>query len=128
MNKILVSVLVITAFLLGASYVYMQKSVNSAAASDQNSVSEIRAVFSVSAGVISGPELVSAKQGDRIALTFISDVPDEIHVHGYDIAEPLKPGETTYVRFIADVAGRFEIELHGAHKTLTALEIKPSTY
>ena len=43
-----------------------------------------------------------------------SDVPDEIHLHGYDIEKEAAPGKPARFRFKADAEGAFELESHAA--------------
>ena len=73
-------------------------------------------------------------QGERIAFRVHSDETAELHLHGYDVKIPLEANQTSDVRFLADVAGRFPITLHEPagtgehshrHKTLLYLEVYP---
>jgi heme/copper-type cytochrome/quinol oxidase subunit 2 len=82
-------------------------------------------VFEVVAGKITGPPALLAREGEQVTLRVRSDVADELHVHGYDLSAPLPAGEEVALRFIASRAGRFEVELHGAHRELGALEVQP---
>ena len=49
-------------------------------------------------------------EGDTVRFRVRSDVPEEVHIHGYDIARDLEPGKTTTVSFKATITGIFEIE------------------
>ena len=40
-----------------------------------------------------------------------SDVADEVHLHGYDLAAEVAPGQPAQIRFRADDVGEFELEL-----------------
>jgi hypothetical protein len=42
-----------------------------------------------------------------------SDEPGEVHVHGYEITEPIRPGKPLRLSFPSDIQGAYEIELHG---------------
>ena len=53
------------------------------------------------------------QQGDRVALVLRSDVAGLAHVHGYNLDLSLTPGVPARLEFVADVVGRFEVELHG---------------
>jgi heme/copper-type cytochrome/quinol oxidase subunit 2 len=81
--------------------------------------------FEVAAGKITGPPALLAREGEQVTLRVRSDVADELHVHGYDLSAPLPAGEEVALRFIASRAGRFEVELHKAHRELGALEVQP---
>ena len=81
--------------------------------------------FEIAAGKITGPPQLLVRQGERVALRVRTDKADELHLHGYDISTPLPPGEEVVLKFVASKAGRFEVELHGAHHELGALEVHP---
>ncbi|MFI7442306.1 hypothetical protein [Nonomuraea indica] len=86
---------------------------------------EARAEITVRAGRVSPPPgWVEARRGQRIAITVTSDVPDELHVHGYDRTAALKPGEPVTVRFRADLTGVFEVETHRSGLVLTQLAVR----
>jgi|AntDeeMetagen681_2_1112603.scaffolds.fasta_scaffold07233_2 hypothetical protein len=74
---------------------------------------------------VAGPAVVSVTQGTLLELQVVSDRDDELHVHGYDRGQALSANEPGTLRLKLDRAGRFEVELHGAHRTLTTLEVSP---
>lgn len=74
---------------------------------------------------IDGSDVIRARAGDLVTLRVSSDTADELHVHGYDLTADLRPDEVASLSFDATRTGRFEIELHGAHRTLTTLEVRP---
>jgi FtsP/CotA-like multicopper oxidase with cupredoxin domain len=59
-------------------------------------------------------ENIEVEKGDRVRLIVRSDLPDDIHVHGYDIEQPVGPGTPLTFTFRADIEGIFEIESHEA--------------
>ena len=81
--------------------------------------------FDVAQGKITGPPQLQVNQNERVLLRVRSDVADELHVHGYELSAPLPAGELVTLTFIAARSGRFEVELHGAHRPLGALEVQP---
>jgi FtsP/CotA-like multicopper oxidase with cupredoxin domain len=81
--------------------------------------------FEISQARIAGPPALAVTQGERVTLRVRSDVADELHVHGYDLSAPLPAGEVVALTFIAASAGRFEVELHKAHREIGALEVQP---
>ena len=81
--------------------------------------------FEVAQGKVTGPPSLQVNQGERVLLRVRSDVADELHVHGYDLGAPLPAGEAVTLAFMAARSGRFEVELHGAHRQLGALEVQP---
>jgi heme/copper-type cytochrome/quinol oxidase subunit 2 len=53
-----------------------------------------------------------------------SDVDDVLHVHGFDVEEPLEAGHTTTVELTADQPGVFEVETHETELELLQLEVR----
>ena len=62
--------------------------------------------------------------GSQVRLLVTSDVDDDIHVHGFEIEEPVEAGRTTTVEFVADEAGIFEVETHDTELELLQLEVR----
>ena len=65
------------------------------------------------------------KEGDTVRFRVTSDTPEEVHIHGYDIAKDLEPGKVTTVSFPADITGIFEIEYEGQGKQIAELRVDP---
>ena len=55
------------------------------------------------------PHRVDVKLGANVRLQVTSDEDDVLHVHGYDVEEPLDAGHTTTVELVADQPGVFEV-------------------
>lgn len=72
-----------------------------------------------------GVKDLSYDKGEEVRLAVDSDIPEEVHVHGYDITKDLKPGKTTKVDFAADIDGVFEIELEQSATQIAQLTVKP---
>jgi len=53
----------------------------------------------------------TVQKGDRVRIVVDSDVADEIHLHGYDLSKDVAAGGRATLAFVADVPGRFELEL-----------------
>jgi heme/copper-type cytochrome/quinol oxidase subunit 2 len=70
------------------------------------------------------PRRVAIPLGDQIRLQVTSDVDDELHVHGFDVEEPLEAGRTTTVELTADQQGVFEVETHETELELLQLEVR----
>jgi heme/copper-type cytochrome/quinol oxidase subunit 2 len=68
---------------------------------------------------------ISVNEGVQVTLRWTSDIPVEVHVHGYDLEEEVSPGEETDLSFEANLAGRFEIEEHETETELGALLVQP---
>jgi hypothetical protein len=78
--------------------------------------------------------LIRVKQNDVVKLEWRTDKPISVHLHGYDIAQELKPGATTEMTFTARATGRFTVEPHigktpsGGHAhgdVLVTIEVYP---
>jgi hypothetical protein len=60
-----------------------------------------------------------------VVVTVTSDVADEVHLHGYDLSADVAPGAPATIRFEANAAGRFEIELENTGVQIAELEVRP---
>jgi hypothetical protein len=82
--------------------------------------------FTIAAGrLASGPSLLQVRQGTEVTLRLRADRADELHLHGYDLQLAVEPEQIATLTFVADRAGRFELELHHAKLELGALEVQP---
>ena len=79
----------------------------------------------VTAGVVDGPDRFEVVMGEVVEITVLTDVADEVHVHGYDLTFPTQPGVPTLVTFTADAQGIFEVELEAAEIPLFELVVTP---
>ena len=70
--------------------------------------------------VLGGPLELEVGLGDEVVIQVTSDVDNEVHVHGYDLGFDIGPDHLSEIRFVADIPGIFEIELHDANHTLIA--------
>lgn len=81
--------------------------------------------LTVAGGEVSGDTgRVDVPLGSRVRLTVTSDAADEIHVHGFELTEPLTAGQPAQLEFVADRAGIFEVELHDERLVLTRLQVQ----
>ena len=93
---------------------------------DDNAAEQVaRAEITVADGGASGPERIEVEQGQEVVLVVSSDVPDEVHIHGYDLLRSVAPDEPARLEFRAEMAGRFEVELHEQELPLTELLVTP---
>jgi hypothetical protein len=74
---------------------------------------------------VGGPAELEFDAGEPVRFRIRSDVADEVHVHGYDLTEPLPAGRAVTVSFPAELEGIFEVELHGSGEALAELQINP---
>ncbi len=68
---------------------------------------------------------IAAKEGETVQFEARNDAPEEVHVHGYDIKEDVRPGKPAKFSFKATITGRFEIELEGAGEQIGELTVEP---
>lgn len=80
---------------------------------------------SVADGAVTPPPgRVEVALGDRVRLTVLSDQPDEVHVHGYELEGPVGPGQPFVVEFVADADGQYEVETHDSGLLLFQLLVR----
>ncbi|HEY1078315.1 MAG TPA: hypothetical protein VGE51_16585 [Fontimonas sp.] len=81
--------------------------------------------FTLEPGNPAAPKVMQVQVGEEVELSITTGSDDELHLHGYDLALPLRAGEPGTLRFVAEHAGRFELELHHAHAEIGVLEVLP---
>jgi hypothetical protein len=87
--------------------------------------------INVKGGVVDGDtQTFTVKKNDRVRIVVTSDVPDQIHLHGYDIEKEATPGKPARFDFKANVEGAFIIESHAAEDAgndplLARLHVEP---
>lgn len=74
---------------------------------------------------VGGVEELEFAAGDRIRFEVDSDVGDEIHVHGYDVAEEIDAGGSVRFDFPATIEGVFEVELEDRAEPIAELRVSP---
>jgi hypothetical protein len=55
----------------------------------------------------------------------MSDVEDEVHVHGYDVSKEVAAGGTAKFSFPAEITGVFEVELEQTAVPIANLQVNP---
>lgn len=73
--------------------------------------------------VVGGPQRLEVPVGEEVEILVMSDVADEVHVHGYDLHEDVPAGGGATVGFTADIPGVFEVELEERGLQLLTLEV-----
>lgn len=63
------------------------------------------------------------RRGGLVRVIVTGDRADELHVHGYDRTVAVTPGRPSTVRFVADLPGVFEAELHESGLLLFELQV-----
>ena len=79
----------------------------------------------ISGGQVSGDTgRVPVAAGTEVTVVVTSDVPDEVHLHGYDLEAELTAGTPAEITFDATVPGVFEVELHDAGTVLLTIQVQ----
>ncbi len=89
------------------------------------STADVTVDVSIADGKISagGHAVVKAKSGQTVRINAVSDVPESLHVHGYDKTLDLKPGTPGSVEFTTSTKGIFEVETHESGKLVFKLQV-----
>ena len=88
----------------------------------QAKVITIRVVGGRPQGGIQRPTI---DQGDKVVLVIRAASGEAVHLHGYNLEQEIVPGAAARMPYTADIAGRFELELHPTDTLLAVLEVKP---
>jgi hypothetical protein len=75
--------------------------------------------------LVAGPTVLQVVQGTEVTIRIRADRTDELHLHGYDLSARIDAGTPAELTFTATRSGRFDLELHGAHREIAALEVVP---
>jgi hypothetical protein len=74
---------------------------------------------------VGGVRSVTVAKGRRVVLVVTSDIPEEVHLHGYNIARDVAPGEPARIAFRATIVGTVEAELEHSGVPLARITTKP---
>ena len=74
---------------------------------------------------VGGVQKLRYMTGERVRFRVVSDIADEIHVHGFDITRDVPAGGSVTFSFPADIEGVFEVELHGRQEEIARLTVRP---
>jgi FtsP/CotA-like multicopper oxidase with cupredoxin domain len=81
---------------------------------------------------VGGVQEIEVDKGDPVRIDVTSDVPAELHVHGYEITKEVAAGKTARLGFGASIEGVFEVELHlhagadaGSEAQVAELKVTP---
>jgi heme/copper-type cytochrome/quinol oxidase subunit 2 len=72
--------------------------------------------------------VLKATQGDDVTIDITTDRAGTVEIHGYQKKIEVTPGQVATLSFVANIAGRFPVDLHGRdgrHVDVTALEVQP---
>jgi FtsP/CotA-like multicopper oxidase with cupredoxin domain len=74
---------------------------------------------------VGGVRDITVDSGDTVRLQVRSDVPEEVHVHGYDRYIRVGPGRSGNASFEASLEGVYALELHGSGEQIASLRVQP---
>ena len=74
---------------------------------------------------VGGVQDLSFQKGDSIRFRVKSDVDDEVHLHGYDIAKDVNAGGSVEFDVPASLEGVFEVELEERVVPLAEVTVNP---
>ncbi len=83
-----------------------------------------RPSIEVSEGSVRGPGRIEVDLGETVQFDFVSDVADELHIHGYDLRYEIVVNEPLVVELVADIPGIFEVEMEEAGLLVTELVVQ----
>ena len=72
-----------------------------------------------------GIQRPTVDKGDRVVLVVRTDSGEAVHLHGYNLEKEVVPGKAVRLPFTANIAGRFEVELHPTDSLLAVIEVEP---
>lgn len=92
---------------------------------NQLSTSKVFTLVVKNKQLVSGPETIQVTQGDDVDIKITSDLPEELHLHGYDKSLDLEASQEAELKFQANLTGHFEYELEKSQTPIGALEVQP---
>ena len=72
-----------------------------------------------------GIQRPTVDKGDKVVLVVRTDSGEAVHLHGYNIEKDVLPGKAVRMPFTANIAGRFEVELHPIDALIAVIEVRP---
>ena len=75
---------------------------------------------------VGGVQTLTFTEGDDIRFVVESDVSDEVHFHGYDIAKDVEAGGQVEFDVPASISGEFEVELEHRVVPIAEISVNPS--
>ena len=74
---------------------------------------------------VGGVKRLTFRKGETIRFTVVSDQPEEIHFHGYDVAQDVAPGRPVRFAVPAEIEGIFEVELEHSGTQIASITVEP---
>lgn len=74
---------------------------------------------------VGGVKELVFRKGDMIRFTVSSDQPEEVHLHGYDVADDVAPDRPATFVLPASIEGIFEVELERSGVEIASITVEP---
>lgn len=74
---------------------------------------------------VGGVKELVFRKGDMIRFTVASDQPEEVHLHGYDVADDVAPDRAATFVLPASIEGIFEVELERSGVQIASITVEP---
>jgi hypothetical protein len=74
---------------------------------------------------VGGVKELVFRKGETIRFVVESDAPEEVHLHGYDVAEDVAPGQPARFALEANIEGIFEAELEHSGTQIASITVEP---
>lgn len=74
---------------------------------------------------VGGVKTIVVDKHQPVRFTVVSDISDEIHVHGYNYHKDVKAGGSVSFDFPAKIDGVFVIELESRSEQIASLQVNP---
>lgn len=74
---------------------------------------------------VGGVKELVFRKGDMIRFTVASDQPEEVHLHGYDVADDVAPDRAATFVLPASIEGIFEVELERSGVEIASITVEP---
>ncbi|HSX31710.1 MAG TPA: hypothetical protein VLF43_00470 [Candidatus Saccharimonadales bacterium] len=75
--------------------------------------------------LVEGTDSPLVKKNDTVTIRIKVDEPEELHIHGYDLALNLEKNKQASITFVADKTGNFPYELEHSKTDLGSLQVQP---
>jgi FtsP/CotA-like multicopper oxidase with cupredoxin domain len=75
---------------------------------------------------VGGVRKIEVRKGERLRFRVLTDAPDEVHLHGYDVEKAVAPGRPARFDLKATIDGRFDVELHESGAQIAQVDVNPS--
>ncbi len=73
--------------------------------------------------VVGGLNKTTVDKNTNVTVIVSADVSDEVHIHGYDLMKDVAPGKPAKITFVANIPGRFEMELESRGLKISDFEV-----